>query len=217
MAWLAIDTATEKASYALKVGEKLYTREKMGVTTHAQTILSLIDELLVEANTDLKAVQGIFLGRGPGSFTGLRVACSVVKGLALVHNTPVYPVSNLCLLAFMARKKYPQQAVLTVIDARMQQVYWAFYPKESLQAQESVNGISEIQAPETSFVLAGYRFHEYQAFIPSSWHLIAEMELEISASTMFELHQQYPIAPMTARQIEPIYIRDQVTQGAKNG
>ncbi|HBB53020.1 MAG TPA: tRNA (adenosine(37)-N6)-threonylcarbamoyltransferase complex dimerization subunit type 1 TsaB [Legionellales bacterium] len=217
MVWLAIDTASDKASYALKVGDKLYTREKDGVTSHAKTILTLIEELLVEAGVELKDVQGIIVGRGPGSFTGLRVACAVVKGLALVHDIPIYPVSHLMLVTFMARKKYPHEAILSVIDARMQQVYWSYFPSNTWDAKEAVQCVSQIPSPQQSFVLAGYHFHEYQSLIPASWHIIAEMQLEIEASAMIEMFEAQLLKPVSAEQLEPVYVRDQVTQGAQNG
>ncbi len=217
MVWLAIDTTTQIATYALKVGDKIYQKQQLGATTHAKTILSLITDLMHEAGVQLKDIQGIVVGRGPGSFTGLRVACAVVKGLAFPYDIPIYPVSNLALVAWSVRKKYPSACVLSLIDARMQQVYWAIYEKDVWHAEEHVDCVSKIKAPTKSFVLAGYHFHEYQALIPSTWSIIAEEHVEPDASMMIEMLASNLIDAVDVAALEPIYVREQITQGQKNG
>jgi len=213
MVWLAIDTSSQIATYALKVGEQIYTREQHGVATHAQTILTLINDLLKEAGIELKDISNIVVGRGPGSFTGLRVACAVVKGLAFVNHVAIYPVSNLALIAWIARKKYPKKTILSVIDARMQQVYWALYTPSNYAALEYVDSIAHINAPEHAFVLAGYNFHEYSYLIPPHWPIIAQEQINTYAVAMIEMCENNLITPVTVAQLEPVYVREQVTQG----
>lgn len=217
MVWLAIDTSTDCATFALKVGNQLYEREQAEVRTHAQTILLHIDELLKEAHIELQDLQGLLVGRGPGSFTGLRVACAVAKGLAFPHQLPIYPVSNLAWFAWMARSKYPNETILSVMDARMQQVYWALYPKDCWEAKEQVHEMANIPNPKGSFVLAGYHFHEYQAQIPKNWSIIAEMNIIPKAYAMIEMLEENLLQSTDALHFEPVYIRDHVTQGKSNG
>ena len=217
MVWLAIDTSTDGATFALKVGNKLFEREQAEVRTHAQTILTHIDALLKEAHVELKDLEGLLVGQGPGSFTGLRVACSVAKGLAFPHQIPIYPVSNLAWLTWMARAKYPNETILSVMDARMQQVYWALYPQGCWQSNAQVQAIADIPNPQGAFVLAGYHFHEYQAQIPKNWSLIAELNITPKAYAMIEMLEANLLQSTDALHFEPVYIRDQVTQGKSNG
>ena len=99
MKLLAIDTSTERASVALAVGQEIQSREHLAQRQHAQFLLPVIDELLSEAGLTISQLDGIVFGRGPGSFTGLRIACSIVKGLAYAHDLAVYPVSSLLTIA----------------------------------------------------------------------------------------------------------------------
>ena len=97
---LAFDTSTHRATIALKVNGRLETLSQDGVSTHAKNILPLIDSLIKKCNISFNALDGIVFGAGPGSFTGLRVACSVAKGLAYACDLPLYPVSTLLAIAY---------------------------------------------------------------------------------------------------------------------
>lgn len=120
---LAIDAATEECSAALWVdGTVLARGERIG-RGHAARLLPMVDELLAEAGLGLAGLDGIACGRGPGSFTGVRVAVGLAQGLALGADRPVVPVSDLVALA--ARVGPAASAVLACLDARMGEVYWA--------------------------------------------------------------------------------------------
>lgn len=217
MVWLAIDTSTDCATFALKVGDKLFEREQAEVRTHAQTILLHIESLLKEASVELQDLKGLIVGRGPGSFTGLRVASSVAKGLAFPHQIPIYPVSNLAWITWMARIQYPKHPILSVIDARMQQVYWSYYSKDCWESKEHVQAMADIPNSTEPFVLAGYHYHEYQAQIPNNWPIIAEMSIIPKAYAMIEMLEANLLQSTDVMHFEPVYIRDQVTQGKSNG
>jgi tRNA threonylcarbamoyladenosine biosynthesis protein TsaB len=124
---LALDTATEACSVALLHDGKVLSHYEVIPRLHAQKLLPMIRDLLAEAGTTLSAVDAIAFGRGPGAFTGVRIAIGVVQGLAFALDRPVLPVSNLALLAQRAYREYGARQVAAAIDARMDEVYWGCY------------------------------------------------------------------------------------------
>lgn len=136
MKLLALDTASARCSVALLIGNDAIVREKATARDHAQLILPMIDAVLAEAGVKLSQLDGVAFGRGPGSFTGVRVAAAVTQGLAAGADIPVLPVSDLRALAMQALRVLPAtqtgQAgnVLACMDARMGEVYWATYASQ---------------------------------------------------------------------------------------
>lgn len=124
---LALETSSELASCALLRGDVVLSRSSSGVRTHSQSILPMVQELLAEAGVTLADCDAIAYGSGPGSFTGVRTACGIAQGLAFGASLPVVPVVTLDAMALACQQAHGAQQVLTVLDARMGEVYWAQY------------------------------------------------------------------------------------------
>jgi tRNA threonylcarbamoyladenosine biosynthesis protein TsaB len=124
---LAIDTSTEFLSLALWLDGRVLSRDIHAGQTHSQQILPTLRALLDEAKIELTALDGIAFGAGPGSFTGLRIACGVAQGLAFGANLPVVGVSTLQVLA----QQSGAEKVIACLDARMGEIYHAAYEKRN--------------------------------------------------------------------------------------
>lgn len=124
---LALDTTTEACSAALSAGREAYNCYEVIPRGHARRLLPMIDELMSRARLELAELDAIAYCRGPGSFTGIRIAAGVVQGLAYGSNRPVIPVSTLACLAQGSYREHGADAVLAAIDARMDEVYWGAY------------------------------------------------------------------------------------------
>jgi tRNA threonylcarbamoyladenosine biosynthesis protein TsaB len=127
---LALDTATEVMHLALVAGEAVHVRAEAGGARASLAVLPALQALLAEAGVALAQVEAFAFGRGPGAFTGLRTACSVVQGLALGTGRPVLPLDTLMAVAEAARQQGAAahgQALWAATDARMGEVYAACY------------------------------------------------------------------------------------------
>jgi len=234
---LAIDTSTEACSAALlwSDGE---VRQRFIVTErgHADLILPMIDELLAEAGCRLKDLDGLAFGRGPGSFTGLRIAAGVIQGLAYGAGLRVAPVSSLAAVAFLVTSPASSpssssstssaEAILVCNDARMNEVYWGCYrfdpgdPRVPIVlTAEAVGPADRVQPAPTVMHFAGNGLARYPA-------LQARLE---SAGLSYHAGM-YPRADAIARLGErilqkgegvdaaealPVYIRDDVASPAR--
>jgi tRNA threonylcarbamoyladenosine biosynthesis protein TsaB len=120
---LAFDTSSEACSCALYIDGEIVDRSVIAPRKHAALILTMVDELLSEAGLNITQLDFLAFGRGPGNFTGLRIACGVAQGIAFGADIPVAPISSLATLAQAAQSKN----VLAVIDARMAEIYYGLY------------------------------------------------------------------------------------------
>ena len=144
---LALDTATANCSAALLFEGGLLVRERLLERGHAASILAMIDEVLAEGGVSLGQLTAIAFGRGPGSFTGVRLAASVTQGLAFAAGLPVLPVSD---LRAVAQRVVAQEAaagrILVCNDARMHEVYWSAFSRSAAGLAEPV-GAEHVGGP----------------------------------------------------------------------
>lgn len=122
---LAFDTSTEYCSIALLRDGELLSREVLAERRHSELILPMLQRVLEETGLTLTQLDGIAFGAGPGSFTGLRIACGVAQGLALGAGLPV---AGICTLEALAQETGGEN-VITALDARMHEIYHAAYTK----------------------------------------------------------------------------------------
>jgi tRNA threonylcarbamoyladenosine biosynthesis protein TsaB len=226
---LALDTATEACSAALWIDGALASRDELLGRGHAERILPMIDELLVEAGIKLAALDAIAFGRGPGAFTGVRIAVSVTQGLAYGAGLPTVPVSDLAALGLRALERARIEAgapgageALVALDARMGEVYFGrARPSEQLGVELLEEGLAP---PEIAFpvaleaglvrVGAGHGFSAYPALgerlgagLAAVWPELLPRAAEIAALGVraFAAGLWVP-----AEDAAPVYLRDQV-------
>lgn len=154
MKLLALETATEALSVALLVDGQVHERFELAPRRHAELALPWADELMAQAGIARSQLDAIAVGRGPGAFTGVRLAIALAQGVALALDRPVVPVSTLAALAMRARMLAGEgRRVLAAIDARMGEVYSAAY--ELRDGDAHALGAEMVCAPD-QVVLAGH-------------------------------------------------------------
>jgi tRNA threonylcarbamoyladenosine biosynthesis protein TsaB len=124
---LALDTSTDTLSIAVQRGDAVREHSGPGGPLTSTQLIPAIQALMAEAGLEFAELQAIVFGRGPGSFTGLRTACSVAQGLAFAARVPVLPMDSLLAVAEQARVQHGCTDLVAVIDARMNEVYHAAY------------------------------------------------------------------------------------------
>jgi tRNA threonylcarbamoyladenosine biosynthesis protein TsaB len=135
MAILALDSSTEYLSFALSDSPNTYI-EKVG-QRHAELMLTALRHFLIENNISIQCITGIAYGKGPGSFTGLRIGCGFAQGFAFGRRIPLLGIGNLKALALQSNASH----IISCFDARMGEVFLAAF------AQPSPGELVEILAP----------------------------------------------------------------------
>jgi tRNA threonylcarbamoyladenosine biosynthesis protein TsaB len=133
---LAIETATEACSVALSIDGEVRERFEIAPRRHTDLVLPWAEELLAEAGIARTQLDAIVVGRGPGAFTGVRLAVALAQGIALALDLPVVPVSTLAALAYPVRTK--DTDVLAAIDARMGEVYLGWFRADAATGVHAV-------------------------------------------------------------------------------
>ncbi|GAB1440392.1 tRNA (adenosine(37)-N6)-threonylcarbamoyltransferase complex dimerization subunit type 1 TsaB [Providencia sp.] len=219
---LAVDTATEACSVALWCDGETVSRFAVSPREHTQKVLPMVEEVLAEAGMTLNQLDALAFGRGPGSFTGVRIGVGIAQGLALGANLPMIGVSSLMTLAQGAFRITGNTQVLVAIDARMSEIYCAQYQRET-------NG--QWQGENTEAVLLPDDFKAKFSSLTGQWcHagtgweaypslLVDNCSFIDSQVTLPDAQDMLPIAVQLWQQgrviavenVEPTYLRNEVT------
>lgn len=215
---LALDTSTEACSVALLHEGRVLLRHEEIPRMHAQRVLPMVRELVDEAGIPLSALDAIAFGRGPGAFTGVRIAIGVVQGLGFALERPVLPVSDLAVLAQRAHREFGATQVASAIDARMDEVYWGCYRLE--EGEMRLQGVEAVLAPEAASLPrladgdwfgAGTGWGTHAARLPVRPGAMAG-DLLPHARDLLDL-ARFAWArgeALAAEQAQPVYLRDKV-------
>lgn len=144
---LALDAATEACSAALYSDGEVEERFEIAPRRHAELLLPMARDLLAEAGWNLQDLDALAFGRGPGAFTGVRIAVGLIQGLAYGAELPVAPVSDLAAQALRGAREHGAVKVLCLQDARMGEVYWAAFDCRDPNAPSSLLGPERVGEP----------------------------------------------------------------------
>lgn len=210
---LALDTSTEVFAIAVQRGGEVLQHQAPGGAQASAALIPAIQRLLAQAGLTLAALDAIVFGRGPGSFTGLRTACSVTQGLAFGARVPVLPVETLLAVAEEARSLAGVTRVIALLDARMDEVYAGAYEWDGSAWQR--HGEIALDAPQhvpvpPGWAMAGNVFGAYGGRLPAG----QRVEALPAASALLRLAPAMLAAGhgVGAAGALPLYIRDKVAQ-----
>lgn len=238
---IAIETATEACSAALLLQEDgkqtIFKRFQLAPREHTKLILPMLDEVLAEAKLKLTDVDAIAFGRGPGAFTGLRIATGIAQGLALSIDKPTIAVSSLTAMALSAQQQMSENnieeptSIVVSIDARMSEVYWAEYTiiegKLTLVGEEQLSKPSVIYDKTQSLMQTSP-----VVLIGSGWdvYLEAFQDKNPDMLSLYYIENKFPEAEHVSQlallafekgelqsieEAQPVYLRNNVAEKSK--
>ncbi|WP_176228369.1 tRNA (adenosine(37)-N6)-threonylcarbamoyltransferase complex dimerization subunit type 1 TsaB [Aeromonas hydrophila] len=219
---LAVDTATEACSAALLVGEQVFSRWEEAPRDHTRKILPMVQAVLDDAGITLDELDAIAFGRGPGSFTGVRIGIGVAQGLAFGAGVPLIGISTLAAMAQGAHRLDGAKQVLTAIDARMNEVYFGRYElidgRMQLVGDEVVSdpaALVDVRGKLTGRVTCvGTGFETYGEILSGLADALVASQVRFPAALdMLPLARSAWLAgeAVAVEQATPVYLRDKVT------
>lgn len=213
---LALDTSTEYCSLALLIEGETLSRHVLAGQKHSEMVLALVDELLAEGGVGLRNLDGIAFGSGPGSFTGLRIACGVAQGLAFGADLPVAGISTLLALA----EGSGADKVVACLDARMGEIYHGVYQRSNGHWEElSAPGLStaaDAPLPDGSgWTGCGSGFAQYDEALALRYgQTLSAVQRSLFPKAEFIVRLAEPIFArghgVPPDEALPVYIRDKV-------
>ncbi len=217
---LALETATNACSAALITPDNHFGRFEITQNKHTQLLLPMVESLLLEAKISLQDIQAIAVGRGPGSFTGVRIAVSAAQGLGFGLDIPVYPVST---LEALSREIVENAIILPSIDARMNEVYAAAFSLNN----DDLTCLHEERLCSPQAMLDLFEKGDKVIALGSGWDAyFAEISRSHSTNNIHFVPEKYPDAKhiglialaqikqgtpgVLAQNVLPVYLRDNV-------
>jgi tRNA threonylcarbamoyladenosine biosynthesis protein TsaB len=222
MKLLAVETATHACSVALYIDGQIQQRFEVAPQQHTKLILPMIDSLVNEAGLKPQQLDGLAFGCGPGSFTGVRIATGIIQGIAFGADLPVVPVSTLAALAQDFFNNHAENLAFTAMDARMGELFWGVYEKDSQGFAQLIG--NEAVTPATEIIFPSHM----GVGIGSAWAIYhAELSAELGALLQYfqsdNLPQAVAVAQLgvaglqnnqgvAAEYAMPVYLRDKVAK-----
>ncbi|TKB44092.1 tRNA (adenosine(37)-N6)-threonylcarbamoyltransferase complex dimerization subunit type 1 TsaB [Thalassotalea mangrovi] len=226
MNYLAIDASTEACSVALQYQGEQFSRYELSPQSHSKLLLPQVDQVLSEAGIGLKQLDGLIFGRGPGSFTGVRIGIGVAQGLAYSAGLPVVGVSTLQAMAQQALQESKLTEAVAAIDARMAEIYCGCFKADD-------NGIMQPVADEQVFspALLAAKLNDLElnhsdvAGVGSAWQSYPQELIDCQLNRIDDVIRfpkaEYMLAigaqalangeGVDAALAQPVYVRDTVT------
>ncbi len=218
---LAVDASTEACSAAVYVNGEIVERLTLAPRKHIELLMPMTKEVVEAAEIELNELHGLAFSVGPGSFAGLRIACGFVQGLGAGLNIPIVPVSTLAALAYPVLEENPEAMVMPMLDAKMNEVYWAIY---ALDQDGELIIIEEDQVDSLANVYQKLAERELSLLaVGDGWALDPDALSTLNATLIEDRH--YPRAGdiallakkdlakglgLYADQIAPVYLRHNI-------
>lgn len=220
---LAIDTATEACSVAIWNQGETHALFELCPREHTQRILPLVQQVLAESGLTLSQLDALAFGRGPGSFTGVRIGIGIAQGLALGADLPMLGISTLQTMAQGAWRMTGAQRVLAAIDARMGEVYWGQFARQHDGRWLESEGEAVLSPPQA--LERAQRLQGDWAHAGTGWQtypdLVAGASLSLTDGQMLlpQAEDMLPLAlqawqqglAVSVENAEPTYLRNEVT------
>ena len=222
MKLLAVETSTEACSAALFIDGEVRERFELAPKEHTKLILPMIDSLMAEAGLKPQQLDALAFSRGPGSFTGVRIATGVIQGIALGADLPVVPVSTLAAIAQDFFDHNDDSVAFVAMDARMDEIFWGVYQRDAegyaeLLGDEAVTPAGSVEFPDLAGMGIGSGWGVYRQ------QLMARLAGRVGGDKADLLPRAGAIARLGARGFErgmavaveqamPVYLRDQVAK-----
>ncbi len=221
---LAIDTSTDACSVALYCDGEYRELFEIIPRQHSQRIFPMLRELLPSGDLRAQGIDAIAYAHGPGSFTGLRITACAVQGLAYANMLPTIPISTLACQAQTALRRAvvaPGERVLSMLDARINEVYWALYEfRDGLAALISGPGVCAPQevtidcAQQTlRGVGSGFHYLDGLSQVLASTLSGVDADLLPAARDLIPLAlEQYKLGKLEqASEVAPLYVREEIS------
>ncbi len=227
---LALDAATEACSAALLVDGACFERYQESAKGHAAGLLDMARQVLAAGQCTLGMLDGVAVSVGPGAFTGVRISVAVAQGLAFGAGLACVPVSTLEALSFgvLGTPGYgaPGDLALACLDARMREVYWAWYAADARRGVQvlglpQVSAPTAVQSPAAAAGAGAARRCGVGRGLRTYPELVALLALEVSADAAAALPRATCMAQLGAMRLangegadaallEPQYLRNNV-------
>lgn len=219
--FLAIDASTEGCSVALAMDGVITLKKEVAPQGHTKLLLPMVDELLKAQGIKLTDLDAIACGRGPGSFTGVRIGVSLAQGLALGADLKLIGVCDLAAMAYRASLDTNVRIAVSAIDARMGEVYLGIYSVEDnniksiipeLVCSPNIAQEKILEFAGSEFTYCGTGFKTYPDIVSSLQAVKAKEDLPWADSIAIladHIYEQGGALP--PEDVLPVYLRDKVT------